>query len=207
MACRSTLPFIKNNFWNSYDDDDIPAINNEKDILTLQVERWYNYTSLSPIATIYDEIDAHIGGSAVRAMSQMLVQQSVRFPQQIIAITHNPTLAAAARTHIIIRKKHTYGNSEHHDQPFSIRSTNLRGQSLERTNARLSAVTQNHHEQEQSVISVLVSENDPFNDRRIQELVRMVCGSNDDDSFKSTKKVANKNVEAAAMFAFHTTKW
>jgi hypothetical protein len=30
-----------------------------------------NFTSLPPVVTIYDEIDAHIGGRAVKAMAQL----------------------------------------------------------------------------------------------------------------------------------------
>ena len=58
--------------------------------------------SISPVAVIYDEIDAHVGGQASISVAQMLFDQS-NFCQ-ILSITHSPSLAAIADTHICIRK-------------------------------------------------------------------------------------------------------
>ena len=167
-----------------------------------QLERWYNYTSLSPIVTIYDEIDAHIGGRAVKAMAQLLVQQSLNAHQQVMAITHNPTVAAAASTHIIISKEHPYGASEkvHYCQPLVLSKdhpnkrpeiTNMNN--TERDSAQVDIFEK---KQLQQIISVHVIRGNPFNERRIQELVRMVCGSNDDDNIQNPLNTRGQTIKA-----------
>merc|ERR1712238_416422 len=55
-----------------------------------------------PVAVIYDEIDAHVGGRASVSVAQMLFDQSKSC--QVLSITHSPSLAAIATTHISIRK-------------------------------------------------------------------------------------------------------
>ena len=55
---------------------------------------------IPPVAVIYDEIDAHLGGRAAVAMAKMLSEQS----GQIISITHSPSVAAAAKTHLVVQK-------------------------------------------------------------------------------------------------------
>jgi len=52
---------------------------------------------------VFDEIDAHIGGEAAVSVAKLLKQQG-RF-RQIIAVTHNPVIAAAADLHIAVVKK------------------------------------------------------------------------------------------------------
>ena len=63
---------------------------------------------VSPVTVIYDEIDAHVGGRAVVALSKLLSEQtrtsSTSRGIQIITITHSPSLAAMADRHIVIRK-------------------------------------------------------------------------------------------------------
>jgi DNA repair ATPase RecN len=60
------------------------------------------WPGLPPIAVVYDEIDAHVGGRAAVAMSSMLVDQS-RW-SQVFAITHSPSVAAVADTHVVIQR-------------------------------------------------------------------------------------------------------
>jgi DNA repair ATPase RecN len=63
------------------------------------------YTGLSappPIAVVYDEIDAHVGGRAAVALGHMLADQALQL--QVLAITHSPAVAASADTHIVVRK-------------------------------------------------------------------------------------------------------
>jgi DNA repair ATPase RecN len=64
-----------------------------------------------PVTVIYDEIDAHVGGRAVVALSKMLSDQtrtsSTSRGTQVITITHCPSLAAMADRHIVIRKSNT----------------------------------------------------------------------------------------------------
>jgi DNA repair ATPase RecN len=55
-----------------------------------------------PIAVLYDEIDAHVGGRAAVSLASMLVDQSLSC--QVVAITHSPSVAAVADLHIVIHK-------------------------------------------------------------------------------------------------------
>jgi DNA repair ATPase RecN len=59
---------------------------------------------LPPIAIVYDEIDAHVGGRAAVAMGSMLVEQSKW--SQVIAITHSASIAAAADSHIVVQREY-----------------------------------------------------------------------------------------------------
>ena len=56
-----------------------------------------------PLAVIYDEIDAHVGGRAAVAMAGMLIDQSSF--GQVISITHSPSVAAVADHHLVIQKQ------------------------------------------------------------------------------------------------------
>jgi DNA repair ATPase RecN len=57
---------------------------------------------LPPICVIYDEIDAHVGGRAAVSLANLLVDQSRS--SQVVAITHSPSVAAAADMHVVIQK-------------------------------------------------------------------------------------------------------
>eukprot|EP00980_Cylindrotheca_fusiformis_P020698 scaffold7738_cov133-Cylindrotheca_fusiformis.AAC.7 len=59
--------------------------------------------SPGPVAVIYDEIDAHVGGRASVAVGQMLSDQSQSC--QVVSITHSPSVAAIADLHICIHKE------------------------------------------------------------------------------------------------------
>ena len=70
---------------------------------------------IPPVAIIYDEIDAHVGGRAAVTMAKLLADQSRSEPSsvdasasahtsQIIAITHSATLAAIADHHIVVER-------------------------------------------------------------------------------------------------------
>lgn len=58
--------------------------------------------SVPPVAVIYDEIDAHVGGRASTSVAQMLSDQSRAC--QVFSITHSASLAAIADTHIRIQR-------------------------------------------------------------------------------------------------------
>jgi DNA repair ATPase RecN len=64
--------------------------------------------NLPPIAVIYDEIDAHVGGRAAVAVARMLAKQS----GQVITITHSPSVAAIAETHIVVQKHPTLNSQK-----------------------------------------------------------------------------------------------
>lgn len=64
---------------------------------------------LPPIAVVYDEIDAHVGGRAAVSMANLLIDQSRC--SQVIAITHSPSVAAAADMHVVIQKGTTSATS------------------------------------------------------------------------------------------------
>ena len=62
-----------------------------------------------PVAVIYDEIDAHVGGRAAVAMANMLADQSMKKNDnnvrgQVVSITHSPSVAAIADMHILIQR-------------------------------------------------------------------------------------------------------
>lgn len=59
--------------------------------------------SVPPVAVLYDEIDAHVGGRAAVALSRLLLEQSEKC--QVIAITHNPSLAASGDVHLVVRRQ------------------------------------------------------------------------------------------------------
>lgn len=56
-----------------------------------------------PVAVIYDEIDAHVGGRASVSVAQMLSDQSRSC--QVVSITHSPSVAAIADLHVCIQKQ------------------------------------------------------------------------------------------------------
>jgi DNA repair ATPase RecN len=62
-----------------------------------------------PIAVLYDEIDAHVGGRAAVSLASMLVDQSLSC--QVVAITHSPSVAAVADLHIVIHKATAVDNA------------------------------------------------------------------------------------------------
>jgi len=51
---------------------------------------------------VYDEIDAHVGGEAAVAVARLLRAQGRR--RQVLAITHNPVIAAAADKHYVVTR-------------------------------------------------------------------------------------------------------
>lgn len=57
---------------------------------------------------LFDEVDAHIGGEAAVAVAKLFKAQG-RF-RQVIAITHNPILAAAADRHYVVSKRNIIKN-------------------------------------------------------------------------------------------------
>jgi len=60
------------------------------------------WNGIAPVAVVYDEIDSHVGGRAAVAMAMMLRDQSES--SQVVAITHSPSVAAAADMHVVIQK-------------------------------------------------------------------------------------------------------
>jgi DNA repair ATPase RecN len=64
-----------------------------------------------PVAVIYDEIDAHVGGNASVAVAQMLFDQSRSC--QVLSITHSPSVAAVADVHVCIRRHGEDGKPSH----------------------------------------------------------------------------------------------
>ena len=69
-----------------------------------------------PVAVVYDEIDAHVGGRAVVALAKLLSAQTRPRNNfrgsQIISITHNPSVAAIADCHVVIQKQIVSENGE-----------------------------------------------------------------------------------------------
>ena len=89
-------------------------------------------SSVLPVTVIYDEIDAHVGGRASIAVAQMLFDQSKSC--QVLSITHSPSLAAIANTHICVRK----GKSDKHGRLF-IKASRVEGIERRKELARMAS--------------------------------------------------------------------
>jgi DNA repair ATPase RecN len=66
--------------------------------------------AMRPVAVIYDEIDAHVGGLAAVSIAQMLSQQSQAC--QVVSITHSASIAATADMHICVKRLISDGHAE-----------------------------------------------------------------------------------------------
>ena len=71
------------------------------------------HDTIAPVAVVYDEIDAHVGGRAAVALAKLLADQTrssidtvegLASRGQIICITHSPSVAAVADRHVVIQK-------------------------------------------------------------------------------------------------------
>jgi DNA repair protein RecN (Recombination protein N) len=60
---------------------------------------------------VYDEIDAHVGGEAAVAVARLLRQQGSK--RQVVAITHNPVIAAAADQHFVVNREQAPRRGSH----------------------------------------------------------------------------------------------
>lgn len=85
---------------------------------------------LPPIAVLYDEIDAHVGGRAAVSVARMLATQS----GQVITITHSPSVAAVADTHLVVTK---YPASGSHRVPITV--TEVQGDMRKKELARMAS--------------------------------------------------------------------
>jgi len=105
-------------------------------------------TRTSPIAIIYDEIDAHVGGRAAVTIAKLLADQSrtsmqcsddesefARRGSQIIAITHSASLAAIADRHIVVERCVRSDES----MPLPIRTYTVDGSSRRKEIARMAS--------------------------------------------------------------------
>ena len=52
---------------------------------------------------MFDEIDAHVGGDAAVAVAKLLRRQGQY--RHIVAVTHNPVIAAAADRHFVVQRQ------------------------------------------------------------------------------------------------------
>jgi DNA repair ATPase RecN len=90
--------------------------------------------SVPPIAVIYDEIDAHVGGRAAVSLANMLSDQSRSC--QVVSITHSPSVAAAADLHIVIQK---YSHEENFGSATRTAASLVEGSSRRKELARMAA--------------------------------------------------------------------
>ncbi|KAL7449585.1 hypothetical protein ACHAWC_002236 [Mediolabrus comicus] len=94
----------------------------------------------NPIAIVYDEIDAHVGGRAAVTIAKLLADQSSGkegSPQagnQIIAITHSASVAAIADRHIVIERSFNNGSSS-----SAVRATVVDGANRRKEIARMAS--------------------------------------------------------------------
>jgi len=88
---------------------------------------------LSPVAVIYDEIDAHVGGRASISVAQMLFDQSKTC--QVLSITHSPSLAAIADTHICVHR----GKSDSNGRMFDVVAGRVDGVERRKELARMAS--------------------------------------------------------------------
>jgi len=88
---------------------------------TTTIEESFN-ECFPPVAVVYDEIDAHVGGRAAVAVANLLSEQTrwgnddnndstsssllppLRRRGQVISITHSPSIAAIADRHVMVQK-------------------------------------------------------------------------------------------------------
>jgi DNA repair ATPase RecN len=69
------------------------------------------HQTVPPVAVIYDEIDAHVGGRAAVAMANMLADQASEtatngmIKGQVVSITHCSSVAAIADMHILVQRQ------------------------------------------------------------------------------------------------------
>lgn len=76
---------------------------------------YYNSDSMPPLAIIYDEIDAHVGGRAAVTVARLLAEQTrkqSKMGSRIIAITHSASVAAIADQHIVIERTSNHEEGE-----------------------------------------------------------------------------------------------
>lgn len=73
---------------------------------------------------VYDEIDAHVGGEAAVAVARLLRQQGSK--RQVVAITHNPVIAAAADQHFVVTRTERGASTDNRGEPESHESTEER---------------------------------------------------------------------------------
>ena len=84
-----------------------------------------------PVTLVYDEIVAHVGGCASISVAQMLFDQSNAC--QVFSITHSPSLAAIADTHICVHR----GKSDKNGRLFDIVATRVKGVERRKELARM----------------------------------------------------------------------
>lgn len=66
---------------------------------------------------IFDEIDTGIGGAVADAVGRRLAKLSERY--QVMAVTHQPQVAALGATHLLVEKKKTKDETSTYIQPLS----------------------------------------------------------------------------------------
>lgn len=79
--------------------------------------------NVQPLAIIYDEIDAHVGGRAAVTMAKLLADQTRRKStacSQIIAITHSASVAAIADQHVVVERTAQRGDSTSQIRAFAV---------------------------------------------------------------------------------------
>jgi len=107
----------------SASSDEILAVGEEDELLQ----------HILPVAVIYDEIDAHVGGRASVSVAQMLFDQSKAC--QVLSITHSPSLAAIADTHICVYR----GKSDQNGRIFDVVANRVEGVERRKELARMAA--------------------------------------------------------------------
>ena len=78
-----------------------------------------------PLAIIYDEIDAHVGGRAAVTMAKLLADQT-QSSSQIIAITHSASVAAIADQHIVVERTTLNGENSSKVRVFPVDGSSRR---------------------------------------------------------------------------------
>ena len=99
-----------------------------------------------PVAVIYDEIDAHVGGLASVSIAQMLSQQSQAY--QVVSITHSASVAATADMHILVKR---LGNDGHNE----ISATQVKGKARLKELARMASGDMAAEEAEAFAVALL----------------------------------------------------
>jgi len=102
----------------------------------------YNSDGMPPLAIIYDEIDAHVGGRAAVTVARLLAEQTRKQSKtgsRIIAITHSASVAAIADQHIVIERISNRDEGESSSLQQQVRAFVVDGQNRSREIARMTS--------------------------------------------------------------------
>ena len=163
---------------NNSDDN----MENDSNIITTEIDSRNSGASTTsipskntnkPMLVVFDELDAHVGGDAAVAIARLLKRQG-QF-RQVLAVTHNPVIAAAADMHFLVDRyvsepSFSSLSSFPIDLSYTKSSTNTNTNTNDSTSDTATAV-------DTPAVGSYIAE--VQGDRRVQEIARMATGTMD----------------------------